>query len=125
VLRRPSIIPRLLRAFSKPDETGSEEGCGTLMSIAVSPQTQSRGVGQMLVWAFIREAARRNLRSINLTTDQDNNERANLFYQKLGFTCSRSFVTPEGRRMNEYSITLNQTQGIINEQQYDPNVHIY
>jgi ribosomal protein S18 acetylase RimI-like enzyme len=107
VLRQPSIIPRLLRAFRISEEVGVLEGCGTLMSIAVSPQCQSNGAGQALVAAFLLEAAGRDLKFVNLTTDTNNNDRVNRFYRKLGFTCARTFITPEGRRMNEYIIPIN------------------
>ncbi len=106
VLSKPSILPRLLRAFNKPGEVKAEQNTGTLMSIATLPNAQNKGIGQILVKAFLNEASRRDLKYVNLTTDQDNNQKANIFYQKLGFTCARSFTTPEGRRMNEYIIQI-------------------
>jgi hypothetical protein len=30
----------------------------------------------------------------------------NAFYARLGFELARTFTTPEGRRMNEYVMTL-------------------
>lgn len=105
-ITHPAIIPRLLRAFQKPEDAVSPEGCGTLMSIAVLPGQQSRGAGQALVEAFLNEAAVRNLTRVDLTTDRDNNEKVNRFYQRLGFVCTRTFITPEGRWMNEYEITI-------------------
>jgi ribosomal protein S18 acetylase RimI-like enzyme len=106
VLRRPSVMPRILRAFHMPQQASSEPGVGTLMSIAVSPGIQANGVGQALVHAFLQEAARRNLKKINLTTDRIGNDPANHFYQKQGFILDHCFVTPEGRQMNEYVIEL-------------------
>lgn len=76
------------------------------MSIAVLPECQGSGIGQLLVRAFLDEAKRRGLRQVDLTTDRDNNESANRFYQRMGFVCERSFVTPENRAMNEYVIDL-------------------
>ena len=105
-LRQPTIIPRLLRAFSMPGQAAEHVGRGTLMSIAVSPDVQSKGVGQALVRSFLDEALRRDLRQVDLTTDQDNNDATNRFYQNLGFVCERTFTTPEGRAMNEYVIKL-------------------
>ena len=106
VFKRPSVIPRLLRAFSMPRQVAQEEGRGTLMSIAVLPEAQGKGVGKALVHAFLKEAARRGLRQVDLTTDRDNNEATNHFYQSLGFIFERTFTTPEGRAMNEYVISL-------------------
>ncbi|MFZ2360463.1 MAG: GNAT family N-acetyltransferase [Anaerolineae bacterium] len=106
VLRQPRIIPRLLRAFSMPDQATKHVGRGTLMSIAVAPDAQGKGVGQALVRAFLVEAVRRDLRQVDLTTDQDNNDAVNRFYQNLGFVRECTFTTPEGRAMNEYVIRL-------------------
>jgi ribosomal protein S18 acetylase RimI-like enzyme len=106
VLNRPLIIPRLLRGFSMPGHRTNQIGRGTLMSIAVLPDRQGEGIGQVLVRAFLEEAVYRGLRQVDLTTDRDNNEAANRFYQDLGFVCERTYVTQEGRAMNEYVIDL-------------------
>ncbi len=102
ILRKPGIIPRLVRAFNMPKSVTSEPNRGTLLSIAVSPNFQGRGCGEALVKAFLGEAAKRGLRKVDLTTDVVNNDPVNKLYQKLGFVIDRSFVTPEGRLMNEY-----------------------
>ncbi len=107
-IRRPSILPRLLRAFSMPGQEPSGENNGTLMSIAVHPAFQGQGVGAQLVGAFLQEAAVRGLDGVDLTTDALENEPANRFYQGLGFGLKRSYVTPEGRKMNEYLIRFPQ-----------------
>lgn len=105
-VRHPAIIPRLLRAFSMSAQVTQHAGRGTLMSIAVLPACHGSGIGQLLVSAFLDEAVRRGLQQVDLTTDRDNNEPANRFYQRMGFVCERSFVTPEGRAMNEYVMDL-------------------
>jgi GNAT superfamily N-acetyltransferase len=74
-LRQPAIIPRLFRAFKKPEEAGSETGCGTLMSIATSPRVQGQGVGQELVIAFLAEASRRGLISVNDHGSENNDSK--------------------------------------------------
>lgn len=107
VIKRPTIVPRLLRALSMPTQATQQEGRGTLMSIAVLPGAQGRGIGQALVRMFLHDAMQRGLRQIDLTTDKENNKATNQFYQNLGFTCKRSYTTPEGRAMNEYVIDLN------------------
>lgn len=106
ILKNPLIVPRLLRAFRKPQESASQPDTGTLMSIAITPEAQGQGVGQALVETFLEEARRRGLKHVNLTTDRDNNDPGNHFYRKLGFRCSMSFITPEGRSMNEYMIDV-------------------
>jgi ribosomal protein S18 acetylase RimI-like enzyme len=105
-LKNPLIIPRLWRALQKPQNVSDQADTGTLMSIAVAPEAQGIGIGQVLVKAFLEEADRRGLKSVDLSTDKLNNDHANRFYHCLGFRCSRAFITPEGREMNEYVITL-------------------
>ena len=102
VIKKPAIIPRLFRAFSRPATPLPCENCGTLMSIAVRPQAEGGGVGRKLGEAFLFEAQKRGLSAVNLTTDALDNDRVNRFYQRLGFEKFRTFTTPEGRLMNEY-----------------------
>ena len=70
------------------------------------PELQGTGAGKKLVLAFLEEAKLRGCKRVFLTTDRDSNEVVNTFYTKLGFVLERHFVTPEGRRMNEYWINL-------------------
>lgn len=104
VLSDLSIIPRLLRAFSRGEEVDIHENYANLMSIAVLPKMQRTGVGELLIEAFLDEAVIRGVDGVNLTTDKNENEKVNRFYQKLGFQLSSQFCTPEGREMNEYAI---------------------
>jgi ribosomal protein S18 acetylase RimI-like enzyme len=113
ILKNPLIILRLLRAIRKPQDVSNQLDTGTLMSVAVSPETQGRGLGQALVKAFLEEATDRGLKHVDLTTDKNNNDYVNQFYQRMGFRCSRSFVTSEGREMNEYVIGLYRPKNIL------------
>lgn len=105
-LHRPAILPRLLRAFSRSGEGLPVLNCGTLMSIAVAPEAQGKGVGKVLVREFLIEARKRGLEYVNLTTDARNNDATNAFYLAQGFTLFGSYTTPEGRQMNEYLFWL-------------------
>ena len=109
IFKNPLIIPRLLRVFRKPQDTPLLPESGTLMSIAVLPSMQGRGIGQSLAQAFLRESSTRGLKYVSLTTDFFNNESVNHFYTNMGFRCVRTFITPEGRKMNEYLIDLTHT----------------
>jgi len=104
VLRDPMIVPRLLNALRKTKEEADGEVCGLLMSIAVDPEAQARGIGAALVQEFLAECKKRGLSSVHLTTDQLGNDGANHFYSKLGFSLSRVITTPQGRVMNDYRI---------------------
>jgi GNAT superfamily N-acetyltransferase len=108
ILRRPSIIPRVLNAFRKPSESRRLSGHGELMSIAVCPEAQGKGIGRLLVGAFLSECRRRGLEGVSLTTDAAENGAVNGFYRRLGFSVSQSFATAQGRLMNEYQIRLNE-----------------
>ncbi|MHB8111268.1 MAG: GNAT family N-acetyltransferase [Syntrophorhabdaceae bacterium] len=101
-LRKPTIAPRLFRALNRPNETKDESVQACLMSIAVLPESENRGVGKHLIDAFCDELAKRDVHSVCLTTDRNDNEKVNRFYQRCGFGVSKSFITPEGRAMYEY-----------------------
>ncbi len=106
MLKKPSIAPRLWRALRRPAETQESAAEACLMSIAVRPEAAGQGIGQQLVMAFCQELARQGAPAVCLTTDRNQNERTNHFYQQLGFSLSKTYVTPEGRAMNEYVIDL-------------------
>lgn len=106
VLKKPSVIGRVARAVSHPSGNPIGNDVAGLFSIGVLPELQGTGAGKKLVQAFLQEASRRGCKRVFLTTDRDGNESVNVFYQKLGFSVERQYETPEGRRMNEYWITL-------------------
>ena len=105
-LRRPSIIPRLFRALSYPGQTSRQEDDATLTSIAVEPAVQDKEIGTKLVTIFLEDMRARGAKRVDLTTDRYSNDRVNAFYERQGFHCERTFVTSEGRAMNEYVISL-------------------
>lgn len=107
MIQKPSIIPRLLRAFTLPaDVSNSQPGAGTLMSLAVRSTCQGQGIGKQLVSAFLENSRKRQIEVVHLTTDAIDNEATNEFYLKMGFACAKTFATPEGRLMNEYVICV-------------------
>lgn len=106
VLRRPSILPRLLRAFNRPGEAKVRSSDCLLMSLAVHPAAQGTGAGSGLVRAFLAEAGRRGARAVSLATDRAGNEGVKRFYESVGFKLDQTYVTAEGRPMNEYIAEL-------------------
>jgi GNAT superfamily N-acetyltransferase len=102
ILKNPSIILRLLRAFQKPAESKKSIGVSELMSIAVLPQISARGVGGCLEDAFCMEAKKCGAASVVLTTDSKGNDKVNAFYMNRGYKLLEQYVTPEGRKMNKY-----------------------
>lgn len=106
MFRNPGILPRLLRALTRTSEGKGRSGAGTLMSIAVMPEAQGSGLGQALVLAFLARSASAGVTTVSLSTDSEDNQRVNDFYQALGFVLDHIYLTPEGRKMNEYLFDL-------------------
>jgi GNAT superfamily N-acetyltransferase len=104
--RRPSCVPRLFRAVCYRGEAPSGPVRALLSSIVVSPAAQGRGIGKMLLGAWITEARRRGASGCYLTTDAEGNDAVNSFYQKTGWRLESSYLTREGRRMNRYVLDL-------------------
>jgi ribosomal protein S18 acetylase RimI-like enzyme len=103
-LAHPMIILRLIQAFTYVGKSRAAACPALLMSLAVAPQGKGHGIGSALVDAFICEMAKKGVDRVCLTTDRDNNDGTNCFYQKLGFSRVREYQTPQGRWMNEYVI---------------------
>jgi ribosomal protein S18 acetylase RimI-like enzyme len=106
IIRKPMVIKRIMRAFFHPSENPVGDGTAGLFSIGVMPGLQKNGIGEKLVQRFLEEAEQRGCKRVFLTTDRDHNDAVNAFYKKLGFRIERQYVTPEGRRMNEYWLEL-------------------
>jgi ribosomal protein S18 acetylase RimI-like enzyme len=111
VLRRPTVIRRVLRAFRRAkDSPAPASGRAELMSLAVMARWRRCGAGAALVNEFVRRVQERGGTAVLLTTDAVGNDAVNAFYARLGFVRSRTFVTPEGREMNEHMKPLSGEQ---------------
>jgi len=102
VLKRPTVIKRLFRAVFYRGEALPGPKRSLLSSIAVLPSAQGHGIGKALVNAWCNEIKTRGSSGCFLTTDADNNDRINQFYQHCGWQLTDTKTTPEGRRMNYY-----------------------
>ena len=107
VLRRPATVKRLFRALFYRGEPPRGAQRSLLSSVAVSPRVQGRGVGRALVERWVEEVKRRGYAGCYLTTDANDNDKINNFYQKLGWKIESTYTTPEGRLMNRYILDLN------------------
>ena len=106
IVRRPSSAGRIARALYHPGENPEGAEVAGLFSVAVHPELQGTGAGKELVTTFLNESKARGCSRVFLTTDRDDNVPANEFYRKLGFRIERQYETREGRRMNEYWISV-------------------
>lgn len=104
--RKPKVLFRLLRAFTYSKESKRDERYVEVSSIGVLPVAKGHGVGSGMIEYLIELVDRNKFDYIKLETDTDNNESVNRFYEKNGFELKRLYVTPEGRRMNEYQYYL-------------------
>lgn len=102
ILRRPSVVIRLYQAIFYRGESPTGPPRALLSSLAVAPETQGRGIGAALVRAWVEQAKARGCNGAYLTTDADDNDPVNAFYQRLGWVLQASYTTPQGRRMNRY-----------------------
>lgn len=103
--RKPKVFTRLVRAFLKPSESKRDEKYVELASIGVHPDAKSHGIGSALIDSLKKEVDFCKFAYITLETDAVDNEIANNFYIKNGFTVERNFETREGRKMFEYRYT--------------------
>ncbi len=102
VIRHPSFVKRLLSAFKKSDEVLKGEAYVELASICVNPKVDGKGIGTKLIEKLKEITDFTIYEYINLETDACNNDAVNKFYVKNGFQLAQSYVTTEGRKMNEY-----------------------
>ncbi len=101
-IRHPAFLKRLLFAFRKSGSVVKEEDYVELASICVDPALNNKGVGSALINFLKAQVDFSKYAYINLETDADGNDHVNQFYLKNGFYLARTFITPEGRKMNEY-----------------------
>jgi GNAT superfamily N-acetyltransferase len=104
LIRHPlAVLPRLLAAVRYRGEPPARlTPAGLLSAIAVDPPLSGMGIGGMLISAYCEEAAQHGLRFVYLTTDRDDNESSNLFYQRHGFEAESQIRQRDGRIMMRY-----------------------
>ncbi|MGC4153896.1 MAG: GNAT family N-acetyltransferase [Propionicimonas sp.] len=115
-MRNPRVVPRLLRGVTYRGEASAAARGALLSSICVAPELSGGGHGRRLIDAWKLQARALGAASAHLTTDAADNDRVNRFYVADGWLLSGSFTTPEGRKMNLYTVELT---GTSNEQSKD------
>jgi ribosomal protein S18 acetylase RimI-like enzyme len=99
LLRRPGVVlGRLAARFFETGATPSiPADAMVLRSIGVVPAARGRAVASSLIAAFEALAAEHGARHVFLTTDEENNDRAQRFYQRHGYVMSSRF-RQDGKR---------------------------
>ena len=105
-VKRPRVIPRLLRAASYRGEAGPRFNGALLSSICVRQDQQGKGTGKAMMQQWEYSAANSGAQQAYLATDAEENDSVNRFYQSLGWHLDSTYSTPEGRRMNRYVRTF-------------------
>ncbi|MBO4432161.1 MAG: GNAT family N-acetyltransferase [Clostridia bacterium] len=98
----PSFIRRILGAFKKSNSVVKPQKYVELASICVDPKHENKGIGSALIKELINITDFSVYDFISLETDAENNDSANQFYLKNGFSLLTTYKTKEGRLMNEY-----------------------
>lgn len=107
IIRNPQLIIKILGNIrriifleSQSNKFEIDANTAELSSIAV--MSSSKGIGSLLIEAFSKDVLSRDLTSITLTTDSENNELANNFYIKHGFI-TNGLEDRNGRKLWRYT----------------------
>jgi len=109
VLARPALWYRVIDNMRSVEQRSSESAQAhkiraEIASIGVRPG--SKGLGSALVQSFIEASRQKSVKIVELTTDANNNDVVNRFYQKLGFKVSKESIRGKYRVMNHYEFDL-------------------
>ena len=102
-LIRPSVLRRVIETARYPS---SVEGVpdAELLSIAVDDGRRSNGVGKALADGIARELAARGVPAFKVVVGADN-EGANRFYERMGFTAAGDIAVHDGVSSNVWVMT--------------------
>lgn len=106
IIHKPYIIVKLLRAMKSCKEEKIKENFISISSIAVSLNHANQGTGTQLINYIKQKEKKSGYKSIKLETDGKNNDAVNQFYLKNQFILTNSYVTNQGRQLNEYQYFL-------------------
>ena len=98
LLRRPALVTKFLETARYPSTTAVLPPA-ELVSIAVAPAAQGRGVGRALVDSLLVALAQRGQASVKVLVREEN-EDANRFYRSLGFRPAGQVVLHDRRPSN-------------------------
>lgn len=104
VLKKPAICLRMMSSLKSSSnyEKSSEHPVAILLSICVATGGQNKGIGSKVLAEFEKFCKTNNLSYVTLSTDADNNDSVNSFYQKNEYKLTGTFCQGERRKMNLY-----------------------
>ena len=106
VFTKPMAIIRLMKNMDKVKNESDDGLYCELLSIGISADQKGKGYGKVLLEAFEKEAEKRNLKKITLTTDYDNNDGVIAFYKKAGYEVFYEFTTYHNGKMYKFIKTV-------------------
>lgn len=105
VMRRPRILPRIVRELGHRVEAPRGEDVARLASLAVLPKVAGRGYGLALIAAGIDHARRCGATSIRLEVKRENQTLIGA-YQRMGFKVAGSAVKSPVETLIEMTYTI-------------------
>lgn len=100
ICRNPRALVRLLKNFTKSNPSVSDEGnYAELLSIAVSPTAQGKGVGKLLLSDLEEVLRKKGVIQLSLTTDFHDNEKTLKFYLTMNYQIMYDFIAYPNRKM--------------------------
>ncbi len=117
LMLRPARWRRVLasrhRAYQLAHQPAEPTATAELASLGVLPQSQGKGIGRQLVLAFLETAQAKGASRVILTTDAQQNDSVNRFYQRLGFQLRSQYWHSSTRLMNLYEYNFSGKDALI------------
>ena len=102
-LVRPRVIKQVIETLRYPSEVSEDLPAAEILSIAVDPESQGKGIGKMLISAGLEEFKRRGIQQVKVAVLEI--LPSNKFYQRYGFKLVQT-VEHHGRATNIYTINV-------------------
>lgn len=100
LFKNPKAILRLYKNLSKTTTEIEDNGeYAELLSIAISPNHQGKGIGNALILELEKILLEKDIKKLSLTTDFYNNTKTLEFYYTLGYKIMYEFITYPNRKM--------------------------
>lgn len=106
LITRPQSVLRILKNLLGNSNTPKPKEGGWLLSICTNPYFRGSGISQDCLRAFENLCLEKSIFHLWLTTDTEENDRANSFYKKMNYDLVSNFSNDSKRSMNLYTKKL-------------------